>query len=292
MGIIRAALVGVGLLSALLLAYGLLPPLHPSVNTASLLRPGFAVLCLFGAFAAWRRPAAIGLAAAGVAGLAASIGPFLPQPPGDDLRVYAKNVRYRNAQLPALAADIVAADVDLVLLQEVSERNDPLLLMLAESHPHLHLCRFSGWSGIAVLSRHPFDGPGVCSRHRAVAAVPIVVDGARVWAASIHIPWPWPTARGTGERGEAAAHEVVAALDGPVVMGGDFNAAPYAVRVRSLARAADIRLAGPARVTYRLRGAPLSIDAILAPGGGRVTARPRFGSDHFGLVADLSLAGR
>ena len=60
---LRGALVAVALASALLLAYGLLPPAHPSVNTASLVRPAFAALCLLGALAAWSRAAMLGLAA-------------------------------------------------------------------------------------------------------------------------------------------------------------------------------------------------------------------------------------
>ena len=75
------------------------------------------------------------------------------------------------------------------------------------------------------------------------------------------------------------------------MMAGDFNQMPWSHRVRALADAAGGVLAGPARATYHLRGAPLPIDHVVAPGGGAVRpARPTLGADHRGIVADVTLA--
>lgn len=226
--------------------------------------------------------------------LAVALLPALrPAPPAADgprLRVYAKNLLASNGDTAGLADDILAADVDVALLQEVSDRNRTVLMRLRRAMPHQHLCRFSSWSAIAIASRHPFDGPASCSVHRAVAAAPLRLPAGRVWVASVHLPWPWPL---DSAANDAAALELLAriAADGrPIVLGGDFNVLPWSPRFQRIARLTGTRPAGPPRCTYRAAGLPLPIDAVLAPGGGRTSVRPHLGSDHLGLVATVALA--
>ena len=116
------------------------------------------------------------LALAAFAGLVTTAPMFLDGPEGGTLRVYSKNLWYRNPELPALAADIRASGADVVLLQEVSDRNRRILPDLADTFPHQHLCRPSGWSGIAVLSREPLE-EALCSFRRGLAAGRIIHDG-------------------------------------------------------------------------------------------------------------------
>ncbi|MHA3913222.1 endonuclease/exonuclease/phosphatase family protein [Halovulum sp. GXIMD14793] len=140
--------------------------------------------------------------------------------------------------------------------------------------------------GIAVLSRHPFSGPPKCSDWRAVAAAPIMIGGQEVWIVSLHIHWPWPF---QSAEAEAAAAGVLTPLQGPTVIAGDFNMLPWTQRVQRIARMTGTRLAGPAQFTFSRRNIPLPIDLVLAPGGGQVRMRPLIGSDHAGVVADISL---
>jgi endonuclease/exonuclease/phosphatase (EEP) superfamily protein YafD len=171
-------------------------------------------------------------------------------------------------------------------LQEVGQRNDVFLAMLSADYPHQHLCRFSGWSGIAVLSKTPFVGVGRCSMHRGVAAAQIIKDGQAVWVASVHLPWPYPYDHA---RSAASATELLAQLDGPTVIGGDFNIFPWASTARQIRHVSGAVLAGPMRPTYNLFGVPLFLDHVAAPGGGHVTYRDRMGSDHLGVLAALHL---
>ncbi|MEM7491436.1 MAG: endonuclease/exonuclease/phosphatase family protein [Pseudomonadota bacterium] len=272
--------------AALLVVAGFLPAVHRAADVAALLRPMAGLVAVVGVVLA--RPLWLRLAfgAVGVAGLATVAATYLPQRPGGDLRVYSKNVWFANRRIDDLAVDIVAAEADVVLLQEVSAGRAGLPGALAGPFPHQHRCQPTPFNGIVVASRHPFDGPGLCSAARAVAAVPIRLDGRRVWIASIHLPWPWPKDSGPNDD---AALALLSGLDGPVVLGGDFNAFPWTGRIGRAASAAGLRLAGPTRWTYDYDGLPLPIDAVLAPGGGAVEARPFLGSDHRGLVADISL---
>lgn len=283
---LRLFILSVATVAALLVLAGYAGTLHRAADTVALGRPVFALGALAGIVTARRRILRAGFAAVGLVALLSVAIPLVPQRPGGDLRVYSKNLLASNGDLAPLVADIAAQQVDAVFLQELSERNAPILDMLAAEFPHQHLCRYSGWSGIAIASRLPFDGPAECSAGRALATAPVSLDGRKLWLVSAHIPWPWPYENAWAER---AAQDLLADLDAPAVIAGDFNAFPWTGRVQRLARASGTRLAGPVRPTYHLRILPFPIDHALAPGGGRIERRPRLGSDHFGIVADLSL---
>ena len=284
--LIRLALTGVAFVSALVVIAGFLGQFHRAADSIAILRPLFGPVCLLGFWAA-RSP--IPKAAFGALGLFALwtvAATFLPQAPGGHIRIYAKNLWAGNTEIQAVVDDIHDAGVDVVMLQEVSEHNDRVLDLLRGEFPHQHLCRFSAWSGIALASRHPFTAAPQCSSWRAVLAAPIDLNGEHVWVASIHIPWPWP--EGMPES-ESAADEILSSLDGPVVMAGDFNIVPWSGRISRLAELTDTRLAGPAHITFNLRGLPLVLDMAMAPYGGHAEVRPLLGSDHAGIVADLAI---
>ncbi|MVO16133.1 endonuclease/exonuclease/phosphatase family protein [Parasedimentitalea huanghaiensis] len=273
-------------IAAVLVVVGFLGSLHRAADSIAIVRPMLGIVCLLGVIlgrALWDRAVFAAITLLAVSTTAVS---FLPQPAGGDLRVYSKNLWFANAEVQTVAADIEAADVDVVMLQEVSDKNRSILGLLEPSFPHQHLCRFSGWSGIALASRHPFAGDPECSSWRAVLAAPVVVDGQRVWTVSAHVPWPWPH---DSVQNEQAAEDVLSKLEGPIVIAGDFNIVPWSGRIERTAALTGTQLAGPARPTLYLRNIPLPIDLVLAPGGGAMEVRPNLGSDHAGVVADVAL---
>ncbi|MEP4198913.1 MAG: endonuclease/exonuclease/phosphatase family protein [Aliishimia sp.] len=282
----RNVVLGASLVALLLVVLGFLGHLARSFDTISMGRPLFALLCGVGVFAAKPRWLKLSFAVV-VAGVFFNLANlFLSQEPGGDIRVYSKNLWFANSEIPALVADIEAARVDVVMLQEVSDRNNTVLERLKTSHPYQHLCRFSAWSGVALASRHPFVGEPICSNSRAVAAAPIQLKTEKIWVVSAHIPWPWPH---DSRANEAAAERVLSDLDGAVIIAGDFNTMPWSERVQHFASITQTQLAGPIRATFDLKKVPLPLDFALAPHGGSVEIRPRLGSDHAGILADLRL---
>ncbi len=261
---------------------------HPLGDSLALLRMPLGIVCAAGLV--FQMPKILRIF--GVAATTLALGTTAPllvaSGAEGPLLLYTKNLLYRNSDLPALAADIRASAADVVTLQEVGQRNDVFLTMLLNDYPHQHLCRFSGWSGVAVLSKTPFEGAPQCSTHRGIAAARIVNEGQAVWVASVHLPWPYPYDHA---RSATSATTLLAQLEGPIVMGGDFNIFPWASSVRELRRVSQTRLARPLRPTYNLYGTPLFLDYVAAPGGGRVTYRDRLGSDHLGVLAALHLSG-
>lgn len=259
--------------------------LHPAADSLSLLRMPLAALCLILALLPLRRVWRGLLLVAAIAGLMTTLPSSLSGRAGGDLVIYSKNLWFRNDQLPALAADIQASGAEVVTLQEVSDHNRALLALLADEFPNQHLCRFSGWSGVAVLSRHAITDSR-CTDRRAVAAARIDRDGEPVWIAAVHLPWPYPYGNASAARSGAA---LLAELTGPVVMAGDFNIFPWAHSVQEMAAAVGLQTAGPIRPTYWLRRVPLFLDHIHAPGGGTVQYRQLLGSDHAGILGIVNL---
>ncbi|MDO6589747.1 MULTISPECIES: endonuclease/exonuclease/phosphatase family protein [Rhodobacterales] len=281
---------GMGAITLLVLCTGVFAGfggrLHPFGDSLSLLRIPLGVICVIGLV--FRMPMVLRVCVGCAAALALmTTVPMLATTRGDGtLLLYSKNLLYRNDALPALAADIIASDADVVTLQEVGQRNDVFLAMMADHYPYQHLCRFSGWSGIAVLSKTPFVADARCSIHRGVAVAQIEKDGQAVWVASVHLPWPYPYDHA---RSAGAATALLGQLAGAIVVAGDFNIFPWASTTHQIRQVSGTRIAGPLRPTYDLYGLPLFLDHVYSPGGGHVTYRDRLGSDHLGVLAQLSL---
>ncbi len=265
--------------------FGFAGALHPVFDSLSLLRLPLAVACLLVLVFPMGARLRLMLAATVMLGAGTTVPMFFGAQDGGDLRIYSKNIWYGNREIEALAADIRDSGADVVTLQEVSRVNRAMLTTLRDIYPHQHVCWFSGWSGIAVLSRAPI-AQTACSERRAVAAAQIDLGQGPFWVASIHLNWPFPY---SNARSGAAAEDLIGQLQGPVVMAGDFNIFPWASSVQGMQQAAALQVAQPVRPTFDLRGVPLLLDHVHAPGGGTVQYRGLHGSDHIGVLADVSL---
>lgn len=287
---------GLGLLAlvlavlALALAASHLGGVHPAGDSLAVARPVLVVAVLgLGAVLAltrWRRFGVVALLGALVAAmpLAMAVLRADPAPQGDVIRVYAKNLWAGNTNTRPLVADILETGADIVLLQELGDVNRRVLEQLAPTHPHRHVCRFSGRIGIAVVSRWPLED-GRCTPARAAAAARVMTPQGPVWAVAVHLPWPYPYQQ--AERA-AMVRDLLDGMQGDVLIGGDFNMMPWGHSVRSVAAAVGARGLGPHRPTFDLRGYPLILDQILTTGTGRVETRDRLGSDHRGVLAEIA----
>jgi endonuclease/exonuclease/phosphatase (EEP) superfamily protein YafD len=289
------ALIKTGLvLSILGLAGGYLGWLHPLGDVLAIVRgPASVVVLVLALCAVWagmRKAAFWSILLALLTGMSVVLAYVWPGPPGT-FALYQKNLRFDNAELAALEADIRAAAPLALTLQELSEPNRALLQALADVYPHQHICPFTGVGATAVATSLP-PVPGATACAPGLAAMQVTVtEGQRqvpVWIVSVHLHWPWPFGQSAHV---AELRPVLEALEGPVLMGGDFNMVRWAVSVRRMALSARGIPAGPTATTFRGLGplAPLPIDHVFAPGGGRAEYRPAFGSDHLGVLALLVL---
>lgn len=281
-------------LAVLALVAGYLGFLHPFGDSMSVGR-GLAalavlILAVFASFAGLRMAAFVSMLLALLTGGQVLLAHTWPGLTGR-YTIYQKNILFRNAELPALEADIRAADPMIVTLQEVLPANQSFLDGLKDAFPHQLLCPGAAVGGPAILTRlTPVPGTEVCGP--GLAAMQVVAGPAdnqdRFWVVSVHLHWPWPY--GQAEHVDRLL-PILDQLQGPAIMAGDFNMVRWANSVTRLAEILGVRPAGPTMGSYVGLSSvfQLPIDHVFATQGGRVSARPAAGSDHLGLLAGVEI---
>jgi endonuclease/exonuclease/phosphatase (EEP) superfamily protein YafD len=282
--LVKTALV----LTILLLAGGYLGWVHPLGDSLAVGRGyaagALALLAIVAGLLGLQMAAFGSTLVALVAALQVALAFFWPGPPGT-FTLYQKNLFFQNAALAEVEADIRGTRPLAVTLQEVSPPNEALLAALAAEYPGQLHCRTGRRGGTAVLTRLPVV-PGSETCADGLAALQVQLEERAVWVVSVHLSWPWPYDQ---QAQVDALVPVLAGLEGPVLMAGDFNMVGWGHAVKRLAWAVDGLQAGPTGGSY-LGFAPvlrLPIDHAFAPNGGRITFRPALGSDHLGLFAEL-----
>ena len=164
--------------------------------------------------------------------------------------LYQKNMRFDMPSTVPLQGDILEHDPDFVTLQEVSQNNRPLLASLKEQYPAQVFCPFAPVGGVAVVARWPMvAGTARCEASSGMAAMQIETPDGPVWVVSLHLHWPYPMEQAAQVR---ALVPMLAALEGPVVLGGDFNMVPWSHTMRSITAATDTQRIGAPKYTLRL----------------------------------------
>lgn len=284
--LLTLALAGTG---GLLLA-GYAGALHPLGDSLAVFRlQGAVVLALLSVLALWLRlwrRATVGLMLALAAGLPLVAAYGHAGVPGV-MRLYQKNMLFKNNDLAGLDADIRALAPDVVTLQEVSEPNAAMLARLANVLPHQLRCGKGDVGGVAVLTRLPLiGGQQVCTG--GLAALRVQSAEGPVWLVSVHLGWPWPYRQAEQARKVLL---LLGAMEGPVVIGGDFNMVAWSSVLGRVRAVAGVRRVEPVQGSFAQFApfAVLPIDQVMAPGGGAVEVRPELGSDHRGLFARVSV---
>lgn len=293
--LVRRLLVVAAALVAAALAAGFLGALHPAGDSFAVFRGSLSGLGLvIAAAVSLAAPRRWALAAALVPAL--SLGTLLPHwvqgaPVQGGITLYQKNLHYQTRDVSLIAADILAEIPDVVTLQELHRNNARILGDLHGAYPWQVVCHFPRHPGqVALLSRHPFRDGGACSETPGMAHAVVETPDGPVSVASIHFHWPWPAGTQPGQARRLLPE--IAALEGPVVIGGDFNMVRWSATLRRIARAADAQFVGRAAMSYAFAPGPfsgVSIDHVLGPQGGTTEFRPPLGSDHRGVLARVRL---
>lgn len=306
MGFWRRLVSAVAALLALALAVGFLAPWLPAADAFADFRFHLAVGLALAAVVLlamrdWRAAGVAGVVAvAGIVGLGPAFPPWAPangDAPGSRITLVQLNLSFRNRTPEAVADFIRGEGADIVTLQEVTGSTARVIDLLAKDYPNQVRCAYASVGGVAVVSRLP-KAPGPargCVERDGLAWLRVLVGGRPLSVASVHLNWPYPF-------GQALQVDrltgPLAGMPRPIVLGGDFNAAPWSHAVARVADASDTQVAGGLRLTFPLRPFPwlpaidLPIDQVLLPAGivpASVTVGPGPGSDHRSVVAHLVL---
>lgn len=261
--------------------------LHPIGDSLSVIQLPLGIFALFLAvfrFAPWSRffVLVMALLAVGQVGLS-----YRPGTAGDVV-VYQKNLLHLNHRVAQIAEDILARAPDVVTLQEVTPAHlETLKQELGATYPSWQYCPGNTVRNTAIASRWPiYQNQGFCESDGNFAALHLNGPLGPVWAVSMHLHWPWPYEQ---SRQVPAIMSELIALQGPILIGGDFNMLPWSNAVTQIARASRNQRAGGVTSTFMFERTPLPIDHVMAPAGGTIERLPRIGSDHHGLLARVRL---
>lgn len=216
--------------------------------------------------------------------------------PAPSITLVQFNLSFRNRTPEAVADFIRREGADVVTLQEVTGTTRKAIELLRDDYPYSVECPFARVGGVAVLSRLPKapDASAGCVKGDGLAWLRVMAGGHSVSVASLHLHWPYPFGQAPQiDRLERHLQNIPR----PVLLAGDFNAAPWSHAVSRIAAATDTRVAGGLRFTFQLRPsrwAPsigMPIDHVLLPAGmlpNDINLGPRAGSDHASVVARLA----
>jgi endonuclease/exonuclease/phosphatase (EEP) superfamily protein YafD len=222
--------------------------------------------------------------------------PFLsPQAALDKpLKLIQFNTLFSNPT-PDRSLDWIKAQApDFVMMQEVSSRTMAIYDGLAADLPYGAFCKFAKGGGVAVRSKFPVSDQG-CVQGEGLVWVRADVKGKQISLASLHLRWPYPFRQW---QQISKLESTLQAIPRPLILTGDFNAAPWSEAVSRVAVATDTKVVPGFRLTLPMGEgliAPvpsLPIDHVLLPEGtavGETWVGPAVGSDHLPVVSVFEL---
>ncbi len=285
-------------LSLTLLAAGYGGAVSPAGDALAVLRVPLAVCSFVLCLVLWRHRWARAGALASVVALAALVPGWISpwHAPDESYRLYQKNWLFKNRRVGLLEKDVAATRPHFVTLQEIRVNRYPELRAALTGLPHSYFCERRtklrrDFYGLALFSVYPFlPGTLFCHEDVGLAGGQVDTPDGPVWLISLHLEWPWPYNQ---PENLTLAEPILKALDGPKLIGGDFNAMAWSNAVARLERASGTRRVGPTRPSFYIPYVPIpiGIDHVLTTGMGpqKVQMRPWLGSDHKGVLAEVTV---
>lgn len=305
---LKAATIAGLVLGAGLIALGVLARWYPALD---IVNNGLPVLAVGGivllalAFAARNRPlisAAAAFLAVTFALLLSGVSGAAPEAPDGAarvLRVATFNLWGKNDHhLNTVAEFLAETKADAVVLEEVRGHHADFLKSLAAQYPYQ-----VGDNGLAILSKHRILEDGRVDRggqpfwmSLIIRWVKLEVDGTAIELAGVHLARPfYPELQ---EADIVALATFVHERSGPLIVAGDFNMAPWTVKLKTFTKATGLGRFNTFYPTWpmRWRSLPLlpvaPIDNVFASphfANLGTTVGPRLDSDHRPVIADLAL---
>jgi len=256
-----------------------------------------------------------------IVGFAASANVMLPEfatalntrpaaPASDTVTVMTHNLFGLHYEMAQVTAAIKGENPDIIVLQEYfGEQATGLHPELLADYPFFVRCRGGKRANLGLYSRFPFqqEQDGACPNNAYVTErtghilAQFHTPGGKAFKLlTTHMDWPFPVDRQREQL--AALSSVLAGIDGPLIVAGDFNSTPWSYALRDFVASNGLVRETVNLVTYPLRffylGAwrdtiPfLPLDHVMTRGGivvhelhaGQPTA-----SDHLPVVFTFSV---
>lgn len=212
------------------------------------------------------------------------------------LRMLFFNVMVDNTANAGRIADAaIASGADIVAFSE-GQPMRPLLPKLRAAFPYDVSCT-GGNCGLLILSKLPAerrdDLGGGAFDYRLKPVTVQLGEGRELTLLVAHMLKPWFA--GSVEEDYAELRAMLKKIYGPVVLVGDFNAAPWSRPLRQLSDATGLHSVRWPSATWPVPAGALGvpIDNFFVRGGARLTSEQAFGDDlgsnHRGVLADIAV---
>ncbi len=226
--------------------------------------------------------------------------PSAARPVGTPLRVMTVNALISNSEHDRVLAHIRASQADVVFLAELGPNLAARLPELAADYPHQHLEPQGDAFGAGLLSRRPWtsvEAWRLTPEQLPTLVATFPLNDGPLTVVGVH-PLPPSSASAAADRDAtlAALAAKFAALAGPVVCLGDFNATRWSAPFRTFLRRTSLRDSASGHGWQPTWMADsfvfaLAIDHVLVPATARVSRHevgPDIGSDHRSVTVDVA----
>jgi endonuclease/exonuclease/phosphatase (EEP) superfamily protein YafD len=226
-----------------------------------------------------------------------TVWPYVLRPsidPNPQYSIYQKNLGSGRTDITALFADIDVLDPDFATFQELRLRDGEFPKELKARFPYSQICFSRPKGAMVVASKWPITkGSSRCAGSWGLVKMQAITPDGPVWIVSMHSyrPLPWAYVQ---NRQQQRMQKYMPNAAEAFVFGGDFNAVPWGSPLLNTAAHIEAQYGDRRRITYTRAGGlvRLSLDHILMDRQtttGGTLRRPKFGSDHFGLLGRFNL---
>lgn len=214
------------------------------------------------------------------------------------LKLVSFNLLQTNTGNGTRIADfLIGSGADVIYLMEAGPITAEMA-RLRQTYPYVAGCDTEPECTTVMLSKTPLENVRIRSMspvwsHRLIVAE-TVIKGTRVNLVQAHMVKPYFDDLAEGEAWVLA--QAIKPLTGPVLLGGDFNAAAWSANIDNLRRRAGLVPPPNYPATWPVRLGPLGvpIDNVWTRGPAIIThveaMDDAMGSNHRGLVAEVGLA--
>lgn len=228
-----------------------------------------------------------------------SLGAEAVAVPGAALKVLTVNVSYRQFKERRLLEIVREANPDIVVVQELTPHADRVLADLDTAFPYVRKFPADRQYGIGLWSRYELESGGTIALGR-LPAIEARVRGpsGTFTVIGVHLSAPMTPRRAAARNQqltELAAR--AAAVQGPLIVAGDFNTTPYSPYFADWLEKAGMTDSRRGRTVSTswptmLRWAGIPIDHVTVNNGFTILSHqrlPNFESDHYGALVAVAL---
>jgi endonuclease/exonuclease/phosphatase (EEP) superfamily protein YafD len=252
-----------------------------------------------------------GLAAVLAAAGAISIAPVVPYVPRSfgaeavavpgmaPLKVLTVNVSYRQFKERRLLEIVREANPDILVVQELTPHAESVLVGIDTEFPYYRKFPADGAYGIGLWSKLELESGSTIALGR-LPAIEARVRGpsGTFTVIGVHLSAPMTQRRAAARNQQLTELATrAAAVQGPLIVAGDFNTTPYSPYFADWLEAAGVTDSRRGRTLSTswptmLRWAGIPIDHVAVNDGFSILSHrrlPNFESDHFGALVEVAL---